>query len=79
MQVEGQHGLSLLRPMATGARVSNTYPTYLILGDSLSKERLISDSIYFPHGFYIKEIRYEMGMRSISLLGGVTAHQDYDG
>ena len=55
---------------ATGARVSNTYPTYLILGDSLSKERLISDSIYFPHGFYIKEIRYEMGMRSISLLGG---------
>ena len=40
---------------------SNTYPTCLILGDSLSKERLISDSIYFPHGFYIKEIRYEMG------------------
>ena len=56
--------------MATGARVSNTYPTCLILGDSLSKERLISDSIYFPHGFYIKEIRYEMGMRSISLLAG---------
>ena len=73
MQVEGQHELSLLSLMATGARVSNTYPTCLILGDSLSKERLISDSIYFPHGFYIKEIRYEMGMRSISLLAGERA------
>ncbi len=31
--------------MATGARVSNTYPTCLILGDSLSKERLIPDVI----------------------------------
>ena len=27
MQVEGQHGVSLLTLMATGARVSNTYPT----------------------------------------------------
>ena len=70
MQVEGQHELSLLSLMATGARVSNAYPTFRTLRDSLSKERLISDSIYFPHGFYIKEIRYEMGMRSISLLGG---------
>ena len=79
MQVEGHQEESLLSLLATGARVSNTYPTCPLLGDSLSKERLISDSIYFPHGFYIKEIRYEMGMRSISLLGGVTAHQDYDG
>ena len=43
MQVEGQHGLSLLRPMATGARVSNTYPTCRLLLDSLLKGRLIQD------------------------------------
>ena len=70
MQVEGQRDWSLLQLPATGARVSNAYPTFRTLRDSLSKERLISDSIYFPHGFYIKEIRYEMGMRSISLLAG---------
>ena len=45
MQVEGQHGLSLLRPMATGARVSNTYPTCRLLLDSLLKGRLIQDGI----------------------------------
>ena len=41
MQVEGQHGSGLPLPMATGARVSNAYPTYRLLGDSLSKGRLI--------------------------------------
>ena len=66
MQVEGQHKLSLLSLMATGARVSNTYPTCLILGDSLSKERLIPDVIVLPHDGIIKEFRYGMGMRSIS-------------
>ena len=54
--------------LATGARVSNTYPTCLILGDSLSKERLIPDGIVKPHGLTIKEFRYEMGMRSIRQL-----------
>ncbi len=49
MQVEGQHELSLLSLMATGARVSNTYPTSRILGDSLSKERLIPDSFKSLH------------------------------
>ena len=70
MQVEGQHGLSLLRLMATGARVSNTYPTCRIPGDSLSKERLIPDVMFVPHGMNIKEFRYPMGMRPISLLAG---------
>ena len=70
MQVEGQHGLSLLRPMATGARVSNTYPTYRLFRDSLSKERLIPDSITRRHLLVIKEFRLSMGMRSISLLAG---------
>ncbi len=65
MQVEGHQGISLLMPLATGARVSNTYPTCLQLRDSLSKERLIPDSMYFPHGLYIKGFRLKMGMRSI--------------
>ena len=70
MQVEGQHELSLLSLMATGARVSNTYPTCRWLGDSLSKERLIPDGIILPHGRTIKEFRSSMGMRSIRLLAG---------
>ena len=54
MQVEGQHGWSLLQPMATGARVSNAYPTFPLPGDSLSKERLIPDVVWFPHGGHTK-------------------------
>ena len=50
MQVEGQHEVSLLTLMATGARVRNTYPIYPWLRDSLSKERLIPDGFTFPHG-----------------------------
>ena len=41
MQVEGQHELSLLSLMATGARVSNAYPTFLSPRDSPSKGGLI--------------------------------------
>ena len=41
MQVEGQHGLSLLRLMATGARVSNAYPTFPLVGHSPVKIGLI--------------------------------------
>ena len=55
MQVEGQHGLSLLRLMATGARVSNTYPTCPALPDSLSKERLIRDGAHWAHAFGAKD------------------------
>ena len=33
-------------PLTTGARVSNTYPTYLSHGNSSSKEGLIPDIIY---------------------------------
>ena len=50
MQVEGHHDDSLLLLMATGARVRNTYPIYPVLGDSLSKERLIPDTVGPPHG-----------------------------
>ena len=55
MQVEGQQGSSLLDSLATGARVSNTYPTFHLLGDSLSKERLIPDSIIRLHEIMIKD------------------------
>ena len=56
MQVEGQHELSLLSLMATGARVSNTYPTCPLLGDSLPKGRLIPDGIWSPHVLHIKDL-----------------------
>ena len=45
------------RLMATGARVSNTYPTCRLFRDSLSKERLILDSITRRHLLVIKEFR----------------------
>ena len=55
MQVEGHQGFSLLNLLATGARVSNTYPTFRLLGDSLSKERLIPDGIMNEHLIMIKD------------------------
>ena len=56
MQVEGQHELSLLSLMATGARVSNTYPTSRLLRNSLSKERLMPDGILSTHVIKIKDL-----------------------
>ena len=56
MQVEGQHGLSLLSLMATGARVSNAYPTFRRPGSSLSKERLIPDGVRQFHDSLTKEL-----------------------
>ena len=61
MQVEGQHELSLLRLMATGARVSNTYPTSRLLRDSLSKERLMPDGILSTHVINIKDLSVSDG------------------
>ena len=37
MQVEGQHEVCLQTLMATGARVSNAYATYLHQGDNQEK------------------------------------------
>ena len=65
MQVEGQHGLSSLRPMATGARVSNAYPTFRTLGNSLSKERLMPDGFPNPH---------EGGNKDSSVCDGDASH-----
>ncbi len=70
MQVGGQHESSLLDSMATGARVSNTYPTYPPLGHSPSKDGLIPDGFTRLHEIVNKGLRWRMGMRSISLLAG---------
>ena len=70
MQVEGQHEGSLLPLMATGARVSNAYPTCHILGDSPVKTGLTPDGVLSGHLTRTKALRYVMGMRPISLLAG---------
>ena len=70
MQVEGQHGGSSLPPMATGARVSNAYPTFRMPGDSPSKEGLIPDGPRKLPGLRGKGFRHAMGVRPISLLAG---------
>ena len=71
MQVAGQHGSSLLDLVATGARVSNAYPTFPASGYSLPKGRLIPGAAAFPHGFVAKGVfRCRMGMRSIRQLAG---------
>ena len=54
MQVEGQRIDSLLFMSATGARVSNAYPTYPSLGDNLAKVRLIPNDVSRRH---LKEIK----------------------
>ena len=41
MQVEGQQGDSLLLLLATGARVSNAYPTFPQVGNSPAKVGLM--------------------------------------
>ena len=56
MQVEGQHEVSLLTLMATGARVRNAYPIYPWLGDSLAKVRLIPDGLTSLHGVVSKDL-----------------------
>ena len=56
MQVEGQHDDSLLLLMATGARVSNAYPTCPSLGDNLAKVRLIPNDIRRRHLKWIKDL-----------------------
>ena len=49
MQVAGQHEFSLLSLMATGARVSNAYPTFPCPRDSPSKGGLIPYEVTCGH------------------------------
>ena len=55
MQVEGHQESSLLDLLATGARVSNTYPTCPQLGDSPLKGVLIPDMLVLRHRRTIKD------------------------
>ena len=61
MQVEGHQEESLLSLLATGARVSNTYPTCRLLLDRLLKGRLIQDGIMSSHVHMIKGIPVDDG------------------
>ena len=71
MQVAGQQGDSLLLPLATGARVSNAYPTCLHAGHSPAKVGLIPYVLPCGHLTGRKGAsRMEMGMRRISLTAG---------
>ena len=64
MQVEGQHNESLLLLMATGARVSNAYPTFPIVEDSPAKVGLI---LYVLPGWHL------MGSKGSALRDGAAS------
>ena len=55
MQVEGQREESLLSLPATGARVSNAYPTFPLVGHSPAKVGLIPYVIRRGHLNWIKD------------------------
>ncbi len=56
MQVEGQHNFSLLRLMATGARVRNAYATCLSVGDNPEKFGLIPHTLSLLHDRLRKDL-----------------------
>jgi hypothetical protein len=60
MQVEGQHKGSNTW-VATGKRVRNTYTTFLSVGDSLWKRRLIPHKTGALHGDIVKDLSPEDG------------------
>ena len=61
MQVEGQREESLLSLSATGARVSNAYPTWPLVGDSPAKVGLIPYVIRRGHLNWIKDLSLRDG------------------
>ena len=71
MQVEGQHDGSLLLLMATGARVSNAYPTFPQIRNSPVKIELIPYVVMLWHQYMTKGFGcLGLGMRRISLTAG---------
>ena len=71
MQVEGQHGGCSQPLMATGARVSNAYPTFPRQGHNPVKAGLIPRGPHTGHPSWgIGSVRPRTGMRPISLLAG---------
>ena len=61
MQVEGHQGESLLSLLATGARVSNAYPTFPLVGHSPAKVGLIPYVIRRGHLNWIKDLSLRDG------------------
>ena len=61
MQVAGQHSLSLLGEMATGARVSNAYPTCPCPRDNPVKTGLIPYVVIYAHVYMTKGLAVKDG------------------
>ena len=78
MQVAGQHFLSLLRKMATGARVSNAYPTCPSPRDNPVKTGLIPYVVIYAHVYMTKGLAVKDGEGAEEVVGGVTAHLAID-
>ncbi len=86
MQV-GRRTRGILRkqnfPGESGGWVSNTWVTYLQDRDNPSKDGLIPDNLrkipFFRAKLYPKDTTLEDGPGSHQLVGGVKAHQGYDG
>ena len=74
MQVEGQREGSLLSLSATGARVSNAYPTFPLVGHSPAKVGLTPYVIRRGNLNWIKGLSLRDGHASDQVVGGVTAH-----
>ena len=71
MQVEGQHAVCLQTVMATGARVSNAYPTCPFPRHSPWKRGLMPDVVVRRHQVTTKGVyRKGMGVRPISWTAG---------
>ena len=56
MQVEGHHVGCLQPMMATGARVSNAYPTFRIVGNSPAKVGLMPYVVIVVHIVMTKDL-----------------------
>ena len=79
MQVERSASGSLLPGVRSGARVSNTWATYLEDRDNPGKLGLIPDTLRGSHGLRRKWIPPREGPAAYQLVGGVTAYQGFDG
>ena len=64
----------------SGKRVSNTWETSLKMGNISEKSESIPHKTTDWHQSGVKAVmRFEMVLRPITVVGGITAHQAYDG
>ena len=63
----------------SGGRLSSTYPTCPVVGDSRPNGRVIPHTTVASHGAAVKPSGFEEGLAAYQLVGGVTAHQGDDG